>query len=60
MSKESEVRLIDANALVKVLKEELDSEDCRGFWNTTVNSLIKIIESAPTVPEQNNEISNTQ
>lgn len=55
-----EVRLIDANALVQVLKEELDSEDCRGFWNTTVNSLIKIIESAPTVTEQNNEISNTQ
>lgn len=54
-----EVRLIDANALVQVLKEELDSEDCRGFWNTTVNSLIKIIESAPTVTEQNNEISNT-
>ena len=52
MSKESEVRLIDANAIVKVLKEELDSEDCRGFWNTTVNSLIKIIESAPTVTEQ--------
>ena len=55
-----EVRPIDANALVQVLKEELDSEDCRGFWNTTVNSLIKIIESAPTVTEQNNEISNTQ
>ena len=55
-----EVRLIDANALVQVLKEELNSEDCRGFWNTTVNSLIKIIESAPTVKtEQKNEISNT-
>ena len=43
------MRLIDADLITEVLKKELARDDCRGFWNSTVNSLIKIIEAAPTV-----------
>ena len=43
------MRLIDADLITDVLKKELARDDCRGFWHSTVNSLITIIEAAPTV-----------
>lgn len=42
------MRLIDADLITDVLKKELARDDCRGFWNSTVRSMIEMIEAAPT------------
>ena len=43
------MRLIDADKILNVLYEEKKREDCFGMWYTTVCSIIKLLESAPTV-----------
>lgn len=43
------MRLIDAEPMIKVLEKEKSSDDCTGFWYSTVCSMLKLIESRPVV-----------
>lgn len=43
------MRPIDADLIINLMKKERARDDCRGFWHSTVNAVIKLLESAPTV-----------
>ena len=51
------MKLIDAEPLIEVLEKEKAREDCRGFWYSTVCSMLKLIKSRPVIYSTEHEDS---
>ena len=43
------MRLIDADPIIKAFEKEKASEHCCGDWYSTVCSIIRLLESRPTI-----------
>ena len=43
------MRLIDADPIIKAFEKEKASEHCYGDWYSTVCSIIRLLESRPTI-----------